>query len=145
MSADQKHIVFYADDDLDDLQLVDEAFSKHASNIQLETAEDGIEAIAALKQLQQAEVKPCLIILDINMPRLDGREVLVKIRQMDYYEHVPVIMFSTSSQPSDRDFAYNYNAGFITKPIDFTQLEVIVSEFVNQCTDEVKEHIRRKK
>ena len=145
MSTEQKHIVFYVDDDIDDLQLIDEAFAKYSYNIQLQTASDGIEAISSLKQMSSSGSKPCLVILDINMPRLDGRETLVRLRQMDDYKNVPVILFSTSSQPNDQVFANNYNAGFITKPIDYTQLEHIVNTFIDHCTDDIKEIIKHRK
>ncbi len=140
--ADKKNLIFYADDDLDDLQLVEEAFSKYSQNIKLETANDGMEAISYLKQMQYDQITPCLIILDINMPRLDGREALLKIRQMDHLENVPVILFSTSSHPSDKAFANTYNAGFITKPIDYTQLESIINTFIDHCTDDIQKITR---
>jgi CheY-like chemotaxis protein len=140
----KKNIVFYADDDIDDVQLIDEAFSKYYTTIELITATDGIEAILSLNEMVENGVKPCLIILDINMPKLDGRETLIKIKQIEELQSVPVVLFSTSSQPADEMFANKYNAGFITKPSDFTQLEAIINTFIDHCIDDIKEIIRVK-
>ena len=138
----QKNIVFYADDDIDDLELIKDAFSKYSKEVRLETAMDGIEAISTLSDFAKDGIKPCLIILDINMPKLDGRETLLKLRQLDHFQKIPVILFTTSSQPVDRNFAVKNNAGFITKPIDFTQLEKIINTFIDHCTDDVREIIK---
>lgn len=138
-----KSIVLYADDDFDDLELVREAFQSHAQNVELITAADGFEAISYLKNLAGDETIPCLIILDINMPRMDGKEALTQIRRMKKYEDVPVILFTTSSQPKDKDFANKYNAGFITKPINYTQLDIIANKFIDHCTDEIKKSIKK--
>lgn len=141
MSA--KNVVLYADDDLDDIQLVQDAFNNYSQNVELVTVEDGLEAVAFLKNLSINDAAPCLIILDINMPRMDGKEALVKIRQMDRFQNIPAILFTTSSQPQDREFAKKYNAGFITKPIDVTQMDIIAGKFIEHCSDEIQKEIRK--
>lgn len=138
-----KHFVLYADDDFDDLMLVKEAFSRYSKNVELITVPDGFHAISYLKNLPDNDPTPCLIILDINMPRMDGKEALIKLRQIDRYQNVPAILFTTSSQPLDRDFALKYGAGFLTKPIDYRQMDAIADQFIEQCTDEVKKNIRK--
>lgn len=141
MSA--KNIVLYADDDTDDIQLVQDAFYTYAKNVELVTVDDGLEALAYLKNLSIKDRAPCLIILDINMPRMDGKEALVKVREMKRFEDIPAILFTTSSQPQDKEFAKKYNAGFITKPIDVTQMDIIASKFIEHCSDEIQREIRR--
>jgi CheY-like chemotaxis protein len=138
-----KNIVLYADDDTDDIQLVTEAFLNYSQNVELITVDDGLEALSYLKNLSTDDPAPCLIILDINMPRMDGKEALIKIRQMQRFEDVPSILFTTSSQPRDKDFAEKYNAGFLTKPIDFTQMDIIAAKFIEHCASEVKKDIRK--
>ncbi len=142
MSA--KNIVLYADDDLDDIQLVREAFFNHSRNVELVTVADGVEIVSFLKNLSIDEPAPCLIILDINMPRMNGKEALVKIREMKRFEEVPAILFTTSSQKQDKDFAKKYNAGFLTKPIDYHQMDIIVNNFIENCSDEVRKNISLK-
>lgn len=139
-----KHCILYADDDPDDLMLVKDAFEKYAENIELVTAYDGVEAIRYLKSLSPIEPAPCLIILDINMPRMSGKEALKELRSMDRFKHIPVVLFTTSSLPDDRAFASKYNAGFITKPLNFRQIAIIADAFVEHCADEIKRKIVKK-
>ena len=138
-----RNIVVYADDDPDDIELVDEAFRQFATNVELATFPDGVQALSYLNQLAGDDPLPCLVILDINMPVLNGKEVLVRLRQMEKYEAVPVVLFTTSSMPSDRHFAQAYNAGFVTKPLGFEQMEIITGQFINHCTEEIQRQIRR--
>jgi CheY-like chemotaxis protein len=137
-----KNIVLYADDDLDDVQLVQDAFSQYARNVELVTVGDGLEAVAYLKNLATDEPAPCLIILDINMPRMDGKEALVQIREMQRFQKIPAILFTTSSQPRDKEFATKYKSGFITKPIDVKQMDIIAGRFIEHCSDEIQREIR---
>lgn len=139
-----KHIVLYADDDPDDLALVQEAFEKYADNVDVVTVSDGFEAISYLNGLDHFEPAPCLIILDINMPRMNGKEALQKIRNLQRFEGIPVVLFTTSSFLLDKDFATKYAAGFITKPLDSRQIKIIAEQFVSHCTDEIKKSIQRK-
>jgi CheY-like chemotaxis protein len=138
-----KNIVLYADDDPDDLMLVKDAFSRYSQSIEVVTASDGIEALSYLKNLSSFDTTPCLIILDINMPRLNGKEALKDIRSMKRFEDIPVVLFTTSSQPTDKTFASTYNAGFLKKPIDISQMEIITDQFIQHCAEEVRKKIGR--
>ena len=135
-------MVLYADDDNDDLQLLRDAFSQYSKNVNLVTVNDGFQALSFLENLPEEANIPCLIILDINMPRINGKEALVRLRQLDRYKETPVILFTTSTYPIDKQFASKYDAGFITKPINVTQLERIADTFIQHCTDEIKKKIR---
>jgi CheY-like chemotaxis protein len=138
-----KNIVLYADDDSDDLELVQESFSLYSNNVEVVTVRDGSQALSWLQRLSQDETAPCLIILDINMPFMDGKEVLKRLRTISRFESIPVVLFTTSSLPQDQSFAQNYNAGFVTKPLDVSQMEVITELFIDHCADEIKKNIRR--
>jgi CheY-like chemotaxis protein len=142
-SSTPKNIVFYADDDTDDLELVKDAFDKYTNNVEVLTAKDGIQALSYLQSLNQHSPKPCLIILDINMPILTGRDVLKKIKEMPDLSTIPVVLFTTSSSPLDKEFAKKYNAGFVTKPLDVSQMQMITQLFIDHCSDEIKRNIRR--
>jgi CheY-like chemotaxis protein len=139
-----KNIVFYADDDVDDLELVQDAFNRYTNNVEVVTAKDGVQALSYLKSLNDHTPTPCLIILDINMPVLNGRDVLKKIKEMPPLASVPVVLFSTSSSTMDKEFAKKYEAGFITKPLDVSQMEMITELFVEHCRDEIKRTIRKR-
>lgn len=142
MQVTEKNIVLYADDDIDDLELVTEAFVKYSNHLELKTVTDGLEVLSYLKNISEQDVMPCLVILDINMPKLNGRETLLQMRGLKQCKEVPAILFSTSSQPYDKDFAASYNAGFITKPMDYRQMDMIAIQFINHCDDKVKDQIQ---
>jgi CheY-like chemotaxis protein len=139
-----KSIILYADDDPDDLMLLTESFTSYSEDVEIITACDGFEALSYLKELPQDAPSPCLIILDINMPRRNGKETLIEIRQINRFAEIPVVMFTTSSLPHDKTFAERYKAGFITKPIDSRQMASIADTFIEHCTEEVRKTIRKK-
>ncbi|RYD95536.1 MAG: response regulator [Sphingobacteriales bacterium] len=144
-SSTPKNIVLYADDDADDLQLVQDAFSEFAQEVEVVTVSDGGQALRFLEGLQTMDPLPCLIILDVNMPVVDGKQVLRELRTMDRYSDVPVVLFTTSSLPADQAFASKYKAGFITKPLHYRQMEQITDQFISHCAEEVRRKIRNKR
>lgn len=142
-STTARNVVFYADDDLDDLELVKNAFAQYSKNVEVLTATDGSKALSYLSNLKKYDTLPCLIILDVNMPVINGKETLLRLREIEHFQDIPVVLFTTSSQPMDKSFAKKYNAGFITKPIDVKQMEVIADQFIEHCSEEVRDKIRR--
>lgn len=137
-----RQVVLHADDDPDDILLVTEAFASHTANVDVISLGDGTEVLSWLRSLRDTDQKPCLIILDINMPRMDGKETLQRIRMLKAFDHVPVMLFTTSTLRYDEEFARRYNAGFLTKPIDDRQMETIVTKFLAHCTEDVRNGTR---
>jgi CheY-like chemotaxis protein len=125
------------EDDLDDLFIVQQAFQKFDGSIAVLHANNGIEAFEYLKKFEKAGPLPCLIILDINMPGMDGRETLIRIRQSNIFSDIPVVLFTTSSSQSDKDFAYKWDAEFITKPLVYSEVEKLIETFVQKCNFEM--------
>lgn len=142
-STTPKNIVLYVDDDPDDLYLVQESFAKFANNVEVIIAHDGIKGLSYLRGLSDLDPIPCLVILDINMPFISGKEVLIEIRKMERFKSVPVVLFTTSSMPADKSFAVYYNAGIITKPLDVKQMEQITSQFIDHCAEEIRKNIKK--
>jgi CheY-like chemotaxis protein len=143
-SIPSKNIVFYADDDSDDRQLVQDAFAEFTREVEVITVSDGGKAIEWLESRTELDPLPCLIILDINMPIMDGKQVLRRLRAIECFAGIPVVLFTTSSQPGDRAFAEKHGAGFITKPLQYKQMEQITDEFVGHCAEEIRARIRNK-
>jgi CheY-like chemotaxis protein len=131
-----RHTILYAEDDLDDLFMIKKAFEIH-DHIQVMHASNGEEALHHLFEMHNDDVKPCLIILDINMPILNGREALTKIKNIEEFKEIPVILFSTSSSFVDKQFAEKYQVDLITKPLHYHDLEKIAHQFVNKCNFEI--------
>jgi len=138
-----KNVILYADDDQDDLMLIKDAFDKYSTHIEVITVENGNEALSYLNNLSSLDPVPCLIILDINMPRLNGKEVLKEIRVMERFKHTPVVLFSTSSHYSEKEFAEDHNATFILKPMDMGGLEEVANKFIEQCSVDVRNDLRK--
>lgn len=132
-----KHTILYVEDDFDDLFIVQQAFEKYDGSIAVYHASNGFEALAYLNQFTIAGPLPCLIILDMNMPGMDGRETLIRIRQSDVFKNIPVVLFTTSSNKADKEFAATWGAEFITKPLVYSELESLAEKFVDKCNFEM--------
>lgn len=135
MSA-TKHTIVYAEDDLDDVFILQQAFQKH-DHIDVLHVPDGRLALMMLEGMAQENTLPCLVILDINMPVMNGREALQAIRSHADLSKLPVVLFSTSNSPKDKLFAETYEAILITKPVEFSSLEAIVEQFIERCNFEI--------
>ena len=90
---------------------------------------DGLEILNHLKT--GPDLTPNLIVLDINMPQLDGKDALRILRDMPAYTTTPVVLLTTSSSPVDSYFAQRYSAGFITKPMDEIEMEKITKKLLS--------------
>ena len=114
--------ILLVEDNEGDILLTLEAFKEMKVKNTVTVVKDGAEAVNFLKkQGQYAESRvPNLILLDINMPRLNGIEVLDFIKNDDTLKKIPVVMLTTSSSESDISECYEKSANcFITKPLDF--------------------------
>lgn len=110
--------ILIADDDPDDRLLAKEAFEESDLISKLHFVEDGEELIEYLNR--EDTPRPDLILLDLNMPRKDGREALREIKDNPNLRHIPVVVLTTSN--SDTDVFHSYNLGassYITKPVTF--------------------------
>lgn len=142
-SLPPKNLVLYADDDPDDLRLVNEAFKDYAHTVEIIVFSNGEELIQYCLELDPFQPTPCLIIIDINMPQLNGKQTLKKIREIDSLKEVPVVLFSTSTLPSEAAFARSFDAGFVTKPFDVDQIQGVIDQFIDHCTEETRKMIRQ--
>lgn len=135
MASETAKYILYADDDQEDQDLLTDMFQNIDSDLEVICVNNGRKAIGFLDSLQSGASLPCLIILDINMPQMDGIETLKNISSHPEYHNVPVCMFSTGK--SDNEVAVAKELGaidFFKKPIDFHTLKAITSKFLNYCT-----------
>ena len=139
-NTNHKHIILYAEDDPDDLFMVQQAFEKFDDTIQLAHAANGFDALQQLNKFHAEGNLPCLVILDINMPGMDGIETLIRIRQSDALSKLAVVLFTTSSSERDKIIARKWGAEFITKPLVYAELEILAKTFLNFCTSAVSHH-----
>ncbi|MEH1781647.1 MAG: response regulator [Nostoc sp.] len=126
--------VLLVEDNPGDVQLTRIALEDSKISIHLNVVEDGVEAMAFLrKQEKYAKViYPDIILLDLNLPRKDGREVLAEIKGDENLKRIPVVVLTTSQAEEDILKAYNLSANcYITKPVDFDQFVKIVQSIEN--------------
>jgi CheY-like chemotaxis protein len=124
-----KHILI-ADDDEDDLFLVKSALDDSGFTGKTNYVSNGIELLNFLNKNDTEQ--PALILLDLNMPKKDGREALVELRQNPAFADVTVIIFTTSNSPDDIQKCYENGANcYISKPSTFDELVETVSKILN--------------
>jgi CheY-like chemotaxis protein len=125
--------ILIADDDADDRMLIKEAFQEIRLANCVEFVENGIELLAYLRREgkykdQNTLCPPDLILLDLNMPRMDGREALQEIKADSQLRHLPVVVLTTSKSEEDIVRSYDLGAaGFITKPVTFAGLVEVIA------------------
>lgn len=128
----QESFILIAEDDADDRFLLQTAFKENGFEDQLKFVDNGVEILDFLYNIKYSEEQPQLlpkfIMLDLNMPKKDGREVLKELKQNPVLKRIPVIIFSTTNNEQEMTKCYELGANsYITKPNSFEQLMSIVS------------------
>ena len=121
--------ILMVEDDPGDVRLTSEALKGSKLLHSLNVVEDGVAALDYLRKVPpyQDAVRPDLVLLDLNLPRKDGREVLAAMKQDEALRVIPVVILTTSQAEEDVLRAYNLNANcYVTKPVDFDQFMRIV-------------------
>lgn len=126
----------YADDDYDDRQNLTDMVASIDQDLKIICVENGIEVINYLSSLEERDVLPCFILLDINMPVMDGFKTLELLKSKNFLKSVPVILFTTSSHSRDKELGRRLGAEeFISKPFSQQGIEDITRRFANFCHD----------
>jgi CheY-like chemotaxis protein len=128
MKSEKNLVILIADDDADDRLMTKEAFEELQIKNELFFVKDGVELLDYLNRQgafadPESSPRPSLILLDLNMPRMDGREALREIKKDESLKSIPVSIFSTSR--AEEDVLRSYNLGvncFITKPVTYQGL-----------------------
>ncbi len=121
--------ILLVEDNSGDVRLTQEALKEGKVRNNLSIVSDGVEALAFLRREgQYATVpRPDVILLDLNLPRKDGREVLAEIKQDPNLRRIPVVILTTSQAEHDILRTYNLHANcYITKPVDLEQFIIVV-------------------
>ena len=121
--------VLLVDDDSGDILLTKKALQSGNMFNSLHVAKDGVEAMRFLRREDEhaAAARPDLILLDLNMPRKDGRQTLAEIKADDNLKSIPVVVLTTSE--SDRDIAQSYDlqaSCYISKPVDYNEFAEVI-------------------
>jgi len=119
-SSYQQNPILIVEDNPVDLDLTLRAFSARKLVNPIQIARDGEEALAFIQRWELGEDLPIVILLDLNLPKVNGLEVLQVIKEHPLYKTIPVVILTTSSESSDVKTAYQLGANsYIVKPVDF--------------------------
>jgi len=121
--------VLLIDDDIDDRMIFGEVLKELAPDIIYHEAINGEDALFKLNN----NLVPDLIFLDLNMPRIDGKQFLAEIQQQDHLKHIPIVIYTTSSHESDKKETRELGASyFLTKPNSLHELTHILVDLLQQ-------------
>ena len=122
--------VLLVEDNPGDVRLTQEAFRAANKAVHLHVAADGVEAMAFLKKQgsHAAAPRPALILLDLNLPNMDGREVLARIKQDEGLKTIPTVILSAVEAAADIDASYELQANcYLAKPARADDLDLVIS------------------
>lgn len=121
--------VLLVEDNPGDVRLIQEALKDAKIHVHITVARDGLEALAVLRQEGKYSLValPDLVLLDLNLPRLNGHEVLATIKQDELLRRIPVVIVTSSKADQDIAASYQLHANcFVTKPVDLDQFFNVV-------------------
>ena len=123
--------VLLVEDDPGDVLLIQEAFEDNKVRNRLHCVSDGVDALRFLRREDEfaGAPRPDLILLDLNLPRKDGREVLAEVKTDESLQQIPVVVLTTSKREEDvlRSYKLHANA-YVTKPVDFDRFIEVVRQ-----------------
>lgn len=126
--------VFLAEDNRADVYLVEMALKEHQIPFALRLVEDGDEALRVVERFGEDEPVPDIALLDLNLPRQEGDQIVRRLRQHPCCESIPIVIMTSSDSERDRAMAKTYNAVFFSKPADlsgFLELGSLVKDLCN--------------
>jgi len=121
--------VLLVEDDPGDVLMTEEAFAEYKVANKLHVVSDGESAMAFLRKQgpYAGAATPDLVLLDLNLPRMDGREVLAELKEDPVLRRIPVVVLTTSDAEEDILRSYNLHANaYVTKPVDFERFISVV-------------------
>ncbi|RYY40365.1 MAG: response regulator [Chitinophagaceae bacterium] len=125
--------VFLAEDDVDDQELLIEALAMYVPAMRVRIASNGKRAMNELLAFAQHEM-PCLIILDYNLPEVNGGEILKQLSSESRFHNVPKVVWSTSNSPLYRQICLDLGArAYFVKPSDIKGIEKMAQEMLVYC------------
>lgn len=125
--------ILLVDDDEDDQFLMGEALTAMGYSYELLRAGNGVEALQMLENMKREGRLPSLVILDVNMPKMDGKQTVLHIQQDMDLASIPVIIFTTSANILDKLFFLTKGVEMLTKPDEVREYYGIAKKLLNLC------------
>jgi CheY-like chemotaxis protein len=129
----EQKLILCLDDDPDDRDLLMSAIKDVDSSFKVINGDNGIKGMYILEQLKKIDQKPCLIILDLNMPLMDGEQTLAEIKKDADLNNIPVVIFTTSALEKTNDFFAKHNVPVVIKPLKYGSIVEQVRELLSHC------------
>jgi CheY-like chemotaxis protein len=126
-------VLLYVDDDPEDRMLLADALQIVDPRYELVAVNDAAQAFHFLNHSRSPP--PCLIILDLNLPGMDGIGIISKLRQDKISASIPIVVFTTSASPADQNACARHTVDMITKPISFSVLTETVKKLLSYCKE----------
>ena len=127
--------ILCVDDDEDDLLFIRQVISAQDHAFLIEEANNGWEAMSFLQEALARDLLPCLVIMDMNMPRMDGRETIHRMKEHEQLARIPIVVFTTYSQAADKRYFESRGIHFITKPFHYKDFTRQIIELLSFCAD----------
>jgi CheY-like chemotaxis protein len=134
MESVTKPVILYAEDDQDDFEGLQDALDQISSNYRLVQAKNGTEVQDYLQGAGDDDY-PQLIVLDLNMPVMDGKQTLQWLKANSEYKDIPTMVFTTSSREEDLRLCKSHDCTFFRKPTLYRDLLHIVQKMLQMCED----------
>ena len=127
--------ILCVDDDEDDLFFIREVIRSQNHSFLIEEAKNGLEAMNFLEASAAKNELPCLVIMDMNMPRMDGKQTIRKMKESEALSGIPIVVFTTSSNIEDQRYFESKGIHFITKPFDYKIFTKQIVDLLAFCAD----------
>ena len=131
----ESYKILLVDDDPEDRAIIQEAMETIEAGDIIHFAENGEQALEILEQGVQTAQLPCIVVLDLNMPRLNGTETLRLIRANEQLKDISVVIYSTSINPLEKEKCMRLGANeYITKPLSYKESTFTARKLLDLCT-----------
>jgi CheY-like chemotaxis protein len=130
MKQNNDRVIYIVDDDPEDREFLYEAFSHHTQNVQCIMYENGAKLLSQLGTIKANP--PGIILLDLNMPGITGKQILMELKTNANLKHIPILILTTSHLAADKRIAYELGANcFLTKPSSHLLLLEMAKSILN--------------
>lgn len=132
--SQEVHKILLIEDDPDDVMLISDALNETSYSLIIINKKNGLDALTYLNEAKVKNELPSLIILDINMPVLNGKQLLAILKNEDELKPIPTIVFTTSSTEGDKEFCSRFNVPLVTKPNGMGIFNSTVQKFLEHSS-----------
>ena len=129
----ERKLILWAADDTDDLMLMRHVLQDIGHLYNIQEVGNGQQALDYLDLCKKENNLPCLIILDMNMPVLNGKETLSLLKKDEALKNIPVVFFTTSNSELDKMFSKKFGVEMVTKPPQYNELKKAVQKMLDFC------------